>query len=311
MLPAGGNPHEAAMPDFASEEHTDERATLIAGGLDENQAAAMLRQLWLIANAKARQEWDRLLAEEEQRVAENRQLAEAAELLLRQQALAGKEAAAANDRKKHRNKFVPVPDAKVPLELVALPAKHALKRMESSGYVELYYFTNKGIAEAEQVATTPSDESLVWKRDDDDNYSLVEASAGKRGLKNDPLPDEKLTWEQFFEATPRMIESMVRFQWPEDRVEMFRKLWLGIQKHRFRTSNDAFSKQALLVYQAKQRRLWHHTIGTPFGFSLAEIEEELLKRIRDELAQTAFNTELKNMQMVSARLSPLSSCPLT
>ena len=104
------------------------------------------------------------MAEEEQRVAENWQLAEAAELLLHQQALVGKEAIAANDRKKHRNKFVPMADAKVPLELIALPAKHALKWMETSGYVKLYYFTNKGIAEAKQVATTPSDESLMWKQ---------------------------------------------------------------------------------------------------------------------------------------------------
>lgn len=307
MPPSGDNPHDAVMPDFSSEEHADGRAAIMGGGFDVDQAAGALQQLWLIANGKARRAWDRARAEEEERAAENRQLAEAAELLLQQQALAEKEAAAADDRKKHRNKFVPVPNAKVPLELVPLPAKYALKQMETSGYVELYYFTNKGIAEAEEVATrTPNDGSLVLKRDDDGNHSLVEASVGKRGLKGDPLPDEKLTWEQFFEATPRMIESMVRFQWPEDRIDMFRNLWLGMQRHRYRTSTDAFSKEALLVYQAKQRRLWHHTIGTPFGFSLAEIEEELLKRTRDELAQAAFNTELKKMQSVGPYFLPPS-----
>ena len=225
-----------------------------------------------------------------------------AELLLRQQALAEKEAAA-DDKKKHWNKFVPVPNAKVPLELVPLLAKYALKQMEMSGYVELYYFTNKGISEAEEVATAAGNGSLVWKLGNDGSHSLVKASTGKRGLKNNPLPDEKLTWEQFFEATPCMIKSMVCFQWPEDRVDMFHKLWLGMQKHQFRMSTDMFAKEALLVYQAKQRCLWHHTIRTPFGFSLAEIEEELLKQTRDELAQTAFNMELKKMQLVSS-LSP-------
>ena len=301
MPPTGSNPHEAVVPDFANEEHADGRAAIMGGGFNDNQAAAALYQLWLIANAKAQQEWDRALAAEEERAEANWQLAEVAELLLCQQALAEKEAA--DDKKKHRNKFVPVPNAKVPLELVPLPAEYALKQMEMSGYVELYYFTNKGIAEAEEVATAAGNGSLVWKLGNDGSHSLVKASTGKRGLKNNPLPDKKLTWEQFFEATLCMIKSMVRFQWPEDRVDMFCKLWLGMQKHRFQTSTDMFSKEALLVYQAKQCHLWHHTIGTPFGFSLTEIEEELLKRTRDELVQTAFNMELKKMQLVSS-LSP-------
>ena len=303
MPPTSSNPHEAVVPDFASEEHADGRAAIMGRGFNNSQAAAALRQLWLIINVKAQQEWDRALAAEEERAEVNRQLAEVAELLLCQQALAEKEAATTDDKKKHQNKFVPVPNAKVPLELVPLPAKYVLKQMEMSGYVELYYFTNKGISEAEEVATAAGNGSLVWKLGNDGSHSLVKASTGKRGLKNDPFPDEKLTWEQFFEATPCMIKSMVRFQWPEDHVDMFRKLWLGMQKHQFRTSTDMFSKEALLVYQAKQRRLWHHTIGTLFGFSLTEIEEELLKRTRDELVQTAFNMELKKMQLVSS-LSP-------
>ena len=77
--------------------------------------------------------------------------------------MAEKEVAAANNRKKHRSKFVPVPSAKVPLELVPLPAKYALKQMETSGCVELYYFTNQGIAEAEEVATGSNDGLLVLK----------------------------------------------------------------------------------------------------------------------------------------------------
>ena len=56
-----------------------------------------------------------------------------------------------------------MPSAKVPLELVPLPVKYALKQMETSGCVKLYYFTNQGIAEAEEVATGSNDGLLVLK----------------------------------------------------------------------------------------------------------------------------------------------------
>ena len=74
-------------------------------------------------------------------------------------------------------------------------------------------------------------------------------------------------------------------------------------------SNDVFSKKALLVYQANQHCLWHHTIGTQFGFSLVEIEEELLKQIRDNLPQAAFNTEPRKMQLVSPYFPPSTPLP--
>ncbi|KAG6325741.1 hypothetical protein ID866_13348 [Astraeus odoratus] len=130
-------------------------------------------------------------------------------------------------------------------------------------------------------------------------HSLVEASSAKRGLKSDPLPDDRLTWEQFFEATPCMIRFMVCYQWPQDCIDMFGKLWLNIQSHPWRTSTDPFAKKALLSYQAKQHCIWHYSIGMPCGFSLAEIEEEVLKRTQDELAHSSFNAELSRMQAIN------------
>jgi len=176
--------------------------------------------------------------------------------------------------------------------------------MENGTYVELFYFTNEGIADAEEVATAPSDESFVWKQQDNGTPSLVEASTAKRGLKTDVLPDEKLSWEQFFEATPHMIQFMKRYHWPQDRIDMFCSFFLGIQSHRWRTSSHPLCKKSLLFYQAKQRCLWHHTIGSDFGFTLAEIEEEVLRNIRDELMQTSFSTEFNKMQSVSFRVFP-------
>ncbi|KAG6326162.1 hypothetical protein ID866_12927, partial [Astraeus odoratus] len=274
MAPPRLNPHDAAQPDFTSEAHAASRLSLMNSGLTEEQAIAALANLWLINNEQERAAWDRSLAEE-YRVAEDaRQAAAEAEERQRLQSLADKEAALADERKKHKSKYTPVPNAKVPLEPICLPARYALKQMESGGYVELFYFTNQGIADTEEVATAPSDGTYVWKQQED---SLVEASTAKRGLKSDPLPDEKLSWEQFFEATPRMVEF--------------------ISGLAFKATPDLQAKQALLSYQAKQWKLWHYSIGMAFGFSLAEIKEEVLKWTQDELTHKALNTQLNRMCM--------------
>ncbi|KAG6327794.1 hypothetical protein ID866_11296 [Astraeus odoratus] len=241
MPPLHSNPYDTAQPDFAAESHTD--AWL---ALTEAQAIKSLTRLWTLSNEHKKAE----------------QAATDAKECQCQQSQADKEATLTKECKKHKSKFTPVPNTKVPVEPLCIPAHYALKQMESSSYVELYYFTNQGISKAEEVATTPSDGTYVWKTQEDSTHSLVEASSAKRGLKSDPLPDDRLTWKQFFKATPCMIRFM---------------FWLNIQSHPWHTSTDPFTKKALLSYQAKQCHIWHYSIRTPCRFSLAEIEE-VLKR---------------------------------
>lgn len=305
MPPNGANPHNAVQPDFASDEHAEARLAFTDTGLTEDQAIAMLSRLWTINIEKEKLQWDQLTAEETHAAEEARQLAETAEALLRQQDQAEKDTALAEERKKHKNKFLPIPDAKTPLEPIALPSKYTLKQMESGNYIELYYFTNQGIMDAKEVATAPSNGTYTWKQQEDGTSTIVDSTESKRGLKTDPLPDDKLSWEQFFEATPRMLQLMARYNWPQDWIDMHHQFWLNIQSHRWRTSNDPLAKKALLVYQAEQRRNWHYAISTPFGYSIAEIEEELLKRTRDELGQNTLNAAINRLNSVSLlTLSP-------
>jgi len=311
MPPNRPNPHEAVRPDFTSDQHADARHTLTDTGVPEDLAATALLRLWTIDNERDKTEWDRVIAEEAREEEAARHLAAAAEEVLLQQDQAEKDAALAEERKKHKLKFIPVPNAKAPGDLICLPAKYMLKQMESRNYVKLFYFTNQGISDAEEVATTPDDDTYVWKRQDNGTRSFVETSMAKKGLKTDPLTDEKLSWEQFFEATLRQIKFMKSYQWPQDRIDMFCSFFLGIQTHPWWTSMHPFCKKALLVYQAKQQRLWHHTIGSPVGFSLAEIEEEILKNMRDKLMQLSFNAEYTKLQLVGHSLPMLRTGPLT
>ncbi|KAL4080249.1 hypothetical protein V8B97DRAFT_2020915 [Scleroderma yunnanense] len=116
--------------------------------------------------------------------------------------------------KKHKSKFT-----LVLLDLICLPAKYALKQMESGNYIELFYFTNQGITDAEEVTTTPSDSTFIWKQRDNGTHSL------------------------FFEATPHIIQFMKCYQWPQDHTNMFCSFFLNIQSHCWQTLNDPFTKK--------------------------------------------------------------------
>ena len=278
---------------------------LINSGVPENATATALAQVLFFNNKRDKTEWDRVVTNEAHAEEEARQLATAAKELLRQQKQAEKEAALTKEHKKHKTKYIPIPDAKVLFDLIGLPAKYAHKQMDSGHYVELFYFTNQRLMDAQEVTAAEDDNTFVWKQGDSGSPALVKAA--KRGLKTEPLPDEKLSWEQFFEATSCFIQFMKCYNWPKDRLDMFCSFFLGIQSHQWCTSTHMFSKKALLVYQAKQWHLLHLTIGTPFGFSLAEIESEVLMHTRDKLMQTTFSTEYQKIQVVSVKTMSNSS----
>jgi hypothetical protein len=95
--------------------------------------------------------------------------------------------------------------------------------------------------------------------------------------------DEHLTWEEFNEAAPRIVVFMKMHDWPNDRVDMHIQFWTAIQGHRWRHSPDLLQQKALLLYQSQQRRRWHRTIGTAQGWSLEEINQDLLFEARELL----------------------------
>ena len=100
MLPNRPNPHNAERPDFTTDEYEDAHIALIGTGVPADATAGALAQIWTFNNERDKTEWDRAVADEAQAEEAARQLAAASEDLLRQQELAEKEAALAEERKK-------------------------------------------------------------------------------------------------------------------------------------------------------------------------------------------------------------------
>ena len=303
------NPNQAVRPDFAAIEHAPQRLMLTNGGLSEEQAIQMLTNLWDSTNERDIAEWNTRQAEEAQAQQEAEWIAqeEAERALQEEEEL--RAAALAEEKKKYKSKFAPIVDAPVPIGPVLIPSKVALTRMKKGEYVELWYFTNKGIRAAEKSATRSSrnKNAFVFVHDeDDDTPSLVPASSVGDSFTSSLTEDKDLSWEEFRQATPRMIQAMVQEKWPQDRIDMFIEFWTALENHPWRHSDDFYSRQALLVYQGEQRKRWHIAVDTTFSWSLAKICTTTLTETRQELVHRVQVRETDRLQRVRDFLPSLS-----
>ncbi|KAF9237272.1 hypothetical protein BU15DRAFT_48948, partial [Melanogaster broomeanus] len=62
---------------------------------------------------------------------------------LRRRALADElELAKQEERKKYKNKYIPIPNVTVSMDPIIIPSTYALNKLRKGEYCELYYFTN-------------------------------------------------------------------------------------------------------------------------------------------------------------------------
>ncbi|KAI5983539.1 hypothetical protein EDD15DRAFT_2178882, partial [Pisolithus albus] len=117
---------------------------------------------------------------------------------------------------------------------ICIPSKVALSHMKKGEYVKMWYFTNKGIRAAEASSTRSSkhSNSFIFIHDDDiDAATLVPASSIADSCSTALVEDTKLSWEEFMQATPCMIEAMEQNDWPQDRISMFIEFWSSLENH--------------------------------------------------------------------------------
>ncbi|KAF9232441.1 hypothetical protein BU15DRAFT_55021 [Melanogaster broomeanus] len=266
MPPDTINPHNVEAPNYASERFRAARQPLVDDfHITHEQAAQRLTAIWEAQNALDREEWN--LQQEE--------LAEAARLeqeqRLRQEegrqraADEEQELAKQEERKNNRNKFLPY--------------------NKKGDYVELYYFTNKGLAEAEASSRLTDDDAFALMRNENGHHSFIPIAAAK--VKDSIIPDKDLTWVEFDEAAPRLLQAMRENGWDEERVNSHLQMWMALSAHEYRHDADEFSKRALIVYHDIARRRWHLLLGMPQSFDLVPIDRGMIKEIRDDLLHKA------------------------
>ncbi|KIK74000.1 hypothetical protein PAXRUDRAFT_176934, partial [Paxillus rubicundulus Ve08.2h10] len=104
------------------------------------------------------------------------------------------------ERKKHKSKFVPIPDVPVPTEPVIMAAQAALCKLKNHQFIKMWYWTNDGLDAADCLnANVVDDCSLSLITMAEGLPTFVPSASTHNELE--ATPDEDLTFEQFGQAS--------------------------------------------------------------------------------------------------------------
>ncbi|KIJ28669.1 hypothetical protein M422DRAFT_189489 [Sphaerobolus stellatus SS14] len=300
------DPSLRICPDFMSDEFADDRRDLTSAECTEAAAARLLERVWKVNHRNEVARWQQRREEEGIRVAEAMRLQAEQQVESRKAAELDAEEARKEERKKNRTKYLHIdPLRGPPTEALEIIAPYAQCKLDKGSYVEMWYFTNEGIAEATKSVGQTEDESMHPIIDPITNVTAWVPAAAKRAPGSMFKNDEEITMEQISIASPRMLLAMEAAAWPDERVNMMANLWGKLLGHKKRSSANAIDIKSLITYQAEQRRKWHLAIATPRGaWNIGIISEEVLKEVSDEVYQR--DREKKDRELRAKVSLPLS-----
>ncbi|KAI6094614.1 hypothetical protein F5141DRAFT_976831, partial [Pisolithus sp. B1] len=201
------DPNLAVCPDFSSEKFSDACLQLTNNVVDDEQVSRILGTLWDIQKAKDIQRWNILECGFTFQQDKDAQMAQdLAEQAAEELAQYEEEARIAEEHKKNKAKYAPIPDVEVLSGPVNIPAPYATCKLKKGEYCELYFFTNVGLAEVESFNTLIDDEALTLLKADNGQHVWVPASNSRD--KSAIIKDEDLTWEQFGKAAVCLMSAM-------------------------------------------------------------------------------------------------------
>ncbi|KAI6098308.1 hypothetical protein EDD16DRAFT_1752449 [Pisolithus croceorrhizus] len=223
------DPNLAIRPDFTSEDFADACLQLTNNVVNDEQVLRILETLWDIQNAKDIQRWNAHRNEEAQIARDHAEQA-AKELAQQQHHMCEEgEAVLAEECKKNKAKYAPVPDMEVPSGPVNIPAPYATCKLKKGEYCEPCFFTNTSLAEVESFNTSVDDKALTLLKSDNGQHIWVPASNTRDKLAI--IKDEDLSWEQFSEASVCLLSAMREHDWQQDRIDMHVRFWTALEEH--------------------------------------------------------------------------------
>ncbi|KAG9224275.1 hypothetical protein CCMSSC00406_0004774 [Pleurotus cornucopiae] len=276
------DPNALQCPDYASDPFAGVRQLLIDAGLTQDQSIHQLTTIWTASNNVNKLRWQEQLNADAK--VENHARIEHEDTDHERQEREEREKAqvVAEERCRNRVKYIPVPLRDIPSVPITLLSPYAENKLAKGLYVELWYYTNAGLAHASKESHSVEDEAMTMIRGPDGTHSWIPVSAAKGASA--AIPDRSLTWEEFCHSSARIVTAMDKASWPKDHIDMFIKFWSSLQAHKYPFSPDSLNQKTLLTYQDEQRCLWHQNIiNLKSAYSLATINEDVLRRTRDRV----------------------------
>ncbi|KAG1784777.1 uncharacterized protein HD556DRAFT_1250835 [Suillus plorans] len=276
------DPNLNICPDYASPHYANAQAQLVNDNVTEEQSIQLLRTIWRAANNADIDLWEGQVEVEREQRENLRRIQEEEQDRIEQERIDEEESARKEEKKKHKHKFMPIPeDTGVPDEPSIIPSSYAIRKLNKGEYLKLWYFTNDGLDEAHSKKTI-DDDAMVMSTLPDGSTAWVSATAARNA--SSVVDDENLSFEEFCIAYPRFIAAIEEADWPQDRVRMMAFFWKNIQIHPYRSMRDPLAQKALLVYQAEQRKRWHVVAKSAAGpYNLSTINQKVLDATRERV----------------------------
>lgn len=281
------DPNLLQCPDYELPEHAQTLALLINAHTLAPQALQLLKNIWHMNNGKDKAAWQ-LQLDTDVAETEARRQQEVLDSAARDDELAQeRDALDKEERKRNKDKYTHIPlDLGIPMQPHDVPSMYAIRKLEKSHYLELWYLTNDGLDSARRTNATADADTMVVVRNDDNTTSWQTNAQPARGV----LDDEDLPWEAVCNACPLLVKAAADAGWTDERIDILAGFFGGILTHRWRSSRDPLELKALQVYMAEQRRLWHIAILKKQGYNLSIFNEALLRDTYERVYRQNRNT---------------------
>jgi hypothetical protein len=273
------DPSLETCPDFDDPIFDVVRQALVENlAITDDLATQRLAETWTQHNNTRKEAW---AAQQQADQLEREQEEEAQRLAREEELRQEREAAEAEqrelDRKKPKmsdfNRNRPAPDFLFPL-----PASFAINKLENFEYVELWYFTADGCAEAARHHRTVAEEAFGLTQKD--SIISIKPLSSYRA-SNRVVRDQDLTWRQFETAKTAFLIHATKAGWPKEHREALATCWRDLETHEYR--DRSHGERMLLLYQARIRKEWHDSMKRQDSFNIALFNDTLLRSISDEV----------------------------
>ncbi|KZP14708.1 hypothetical protein FIBSPDRAFT_751416 [Athelia psychrophila] len=275
------DPNNELCPDYTLAEHAPIRALLATGNTTDDQAADLLKALWTAKNDKDKAAWQTQLTTDAAAWHARQQQHKAKSAAREATALMEREVLAKEERKRNRDKYIPIPlDRAVPMQPHNVLSTYATRKLDKGHYLELWFVTNDGLESAHHGNLCHDQDTMTVTQKEDGSVSWEPTAQAPRGV----IDDEDLPWEDFCTVCPLFIKATEDAHWPSERINMMSGLFYAVQTHPWRRSRDLLERRALLVYTDEQRRLWHAAIDSAAGgYNISIFNEAILRATHDRI----------------------------
>ncbi|KAG2108729.1 uncharacterized protein F5147DRAFT_773530 [Suillus discolor] len=204
--------------------------------------------IWEANNNADKIAWQHQVAEDREEHAHCEQLEEEEQERLKQVRVQEEEATRKEDRKKNKHKFMLIFATGIPDDPAITPCSYMIRKIDKGEYIEIWYFTNDSLDEA-NLKKTVDDDTMIMSTLADGLSAWV--SAVSTCNAHTVINDKDLLFKEFCQACPHMLAAIGEADWLKDRVRIMAKFWRNIQVHKYRSMRNLIGQKALLTYQAE------------------------------------------------------------